>query len=61
MITMKNMTTLPKVITINLEDVKAILQTYEGKTLYPMTISHIIKDIRKMSLEQKNQGFDLMR
>lgn len=42
--------------TVNLEDVRAVLQTYEGKTLYPITISHIIKDIRKRSLEQKNQG-----
>lgn len=42
--------------TVNLEDVRAILQTYEGKTLYSIMISNIIRDIRKRDLEQKNKG-----
>jgi hypothetical protein len=42
--------------TVNLEDVKTILQMYEGKTLYPIMISNIIRDIRKIDLEQKNKG-----
>lgn len=42
--------------TVNLEDVRAILQTYEGAALYPITISNIIRDIRKRDLEQKNKG-----
>jgi hypothetical protein len=41
---------------VNLEDVRAILQTYEGATLYPIVISNIIRDIRKRDLEQKNKG-----
>lgn len=44
--------------TVNLRDVIAILQTYEGKTLYPMMISNIIKDIRKKSLEHKQISND---
>jgi hypothetical protein len=42
--------------TVNLEDVRTILQTYEGATLYPIVISNIIRDIRKRNLEQKNKG-----
>ena len=38
--------------TVNVEDVRIILQTYEGKTLYPLMISNIIKEIRKKSIEK---------
>ena len=38
--------------TVNLEDVRKILQTYEGETLYPIMISNIIREIRKKSLEK---------
>ena len=38
--------------TVNLEDVRIILQTYEGKTLYPLMISNIIKEIRKKSIKK---------
>ena len=42
--------------TVNLKDVRVILQTYEGQTLYPIMISNIIRDIKKRDLEQKNKG-----
>lgn len=42
--------------TVNLEDVRIILQTHEGATLYPIMISNIIREIRKRDLEQKNKG-----
>lgn len=42
--------------TVNLEDVRIILQKYEGETLYPIMISNIIRDIRKRDMEQKSQG-----
>lgn len=42
--------------TINLEDVRAILQTHEGETLFPIMISNIIREIRKRDLERKNKG-----
>lgn len=38
--------------TVNLEDVRTILQTHEGETLYPLMITNIIKEIRKKSLEK---------
>ena len=38
--------------TVNVEDVRIILQTYEGETLYPIMISNIIREIRKKSLEK---------
>lgn len=41
--------------TVNLEDVRAILQIHEGATLYPIMISNIIREIRKRDLEQKNK------
>lgn len=41
---------------VDLEDVKTILQTYKGATLYPITISNIIKDIRLKTQERIDQG-----
>jgi hypothetical protein len=45
-----------KLETVSLEDVKTILQTHEGETLYPIMISNIIREIRKRDQEQKNKG-----